>query len=188
MAEWYYTALGACVGPKTEEEMRRLIEVGKVPPTALCWTAEFGLNWKSVSETNLAQPVGPESGPPALPPRAVNNLYAWLFAAVPLIGAIIDIVVVQNSRDPNRVHPMLFVWVYLIAYAVFAGLDTDAIRRSGNRAPPRLLWFILAPAYLWFRATRLGQNKSYFWAWIACVIVAGVIDRTLVVTAGLILS
>jgi len=180
MADWYYAAHGARVGPKSEDEMRRLVEGGIVPSTALCWTSEFGSDWKSISETNLDQSARTESGPPALPPQAVNNVYAWLFAAVPLIGAIIELVGLRYVRDANLINAPSFFWVYWIAYAVFAGLDTNAIRGSGNRAPASLVWCLLPPVYLWIRANRLRQSKSYFWAWVACGVLAVVVDQPLV--------
>lgn len=115
--------------------MRRTNEVKGLAPTALCWTQEFGPNWKPISETNLPWT---ESGPPPLPPHAVDNRYAWLFAAVPLMGAIAEVAVLELSWDPNKVRAPHYFWAYYVAYSIFIILDHRQIRRSGNSPPPQV--------------------------------------------------
>jgi hypothetical protein len=146
------------------------------------WCIEFGNEWRPFSKTELYSPPGVAPGlPPPLPPSQISNFYAWMFAFVPLIGSIVEATLSQNGVD---VTPGIALIGYLTAYLVLVSLDTRMIKRSGNMsvyAGPNLLWFLLAPVYLWMRATYLRQRRFYFWVWVACFVVGIAID---IVAAG----
>jgi hypothetical protein len=102
---------------------------------------------------------------------------AYLFAIIPLLGAIVEAFVSGNSTNSDKFGAFHFIWAYFVAYAVVAWMDSKVIRRSGHHAIPPTRWFWLAPAYLWVRAKRLGQKKVYFWVWAVSIILAIMIDQ-----------
>ncbi len=55
MADWYYSSdAGPRHGPLSESQLRALIRAGEVGPAALCWTAAFDGEWKTIANTQLA--------------------------------------------------------------------------------------------------------------------------------------
>jgi hypothetical protein len=87
---------------------------------------------------------------------------------------IIEEVIVQSSAKPDE--SAIYLWLpYLIAYGVLAWLDSRMIARSGNLPRGKVLnawWFLLAPVYLWQRASYLKKRKTQFWTWIVCFVAA----------------
>ncbi len=148
MSNWFYSRAGSRLGPYTDVEMRNLARSGQILADTLCWRREFGADWKPFSQTELSTPSYIDSNqPPPLPVALVSNEYAWLYAAIPLIGAVIERIVVQNSGIADI--PVAAYWIaYPIAYGMLAALDSRTIARAGHAKVPNPWWFLLAPAYL----------------------------------------
>ncbi len=185
VTDWFYAHNGVRSGPFPADEMRRLAQVGTITDDTLCWCNKFGTEWKPCSQTELyISPSVDQALPPPLPVTQIRNVYAWIYAFVPLIGAVIEEAFAQNGAAFGPTY----LWIpYVISYGVLAGLDSRMIARSGNLPKgrlPNVWWFILAPVYLWKRASYLKQRKSYFWTWIVCFVI-GIVFQASGVSNGL---
>jgi len=177
VSDWYYSSGAERSGPVAEEEMQRLAQTGAIRADTLCWRSEFGSEWRPFAKTDLfTAPAIDASMPPPLPPSHISNVYAWLFAFVPLVGAIVETALDQAGVN---VPPPAMLLSYAVAYLVLVSLDSAAIKRSGNpdvNHAPSALWFLIAPVYLWKRGTFLRQGRAYFWVWVACFVVGVAVD------------
>jgi hypothetical protein len=157
MDQWFYEKSGARIGPKTEEELRELLEQGEVSYETLVWHSQMGKQWKKVKDTELQL----EKCPP-LPASHVNNSVAWAIILVPVLGSIIEIILGDHidDFDPYSFDVLIF---YFVTYCVLASVDSHIIKTSGHRNIA--LWVILIPVYLYKRAKALGQGLFHFWMW-----------------------
>jgi hypothetical protein len=153
--QWCYVLYGQKNGPIEHEQMLSLIASGVIKPTTSVWCG--GDTWLAAQDTQLSplfvQPTRHE--PPALAAQDIDNRYVWMVVAVPIVGALIELIAGES----------LF-WVYWIFNIGLCVLDERKLSQAGHLAPNKK-WSLLVPAYLWKRADILGQSKQYVWAWIA---------------------
>jgi len=86
---------------------------------------------------------------------SVAGALAWLIVAIPVAGAIIELV--TGSELPAK--------GYWFLNAGLCALDAKLLRDSGHEAPSAW-WAALIPVYLYKRATLLAQKQIHFWAWV----------------------
>src|SRR5262249_39460598 len=99
--------------------------------------------------------------------------YAYLLAAIPLLGAIIEAVVSESySAAPAR---GVVFFAYFLVCTLVVSLDTITVKRSCAKSPVFFWW--LVAAYPLQRAARLGQRRTYFWVWVVCVALSVAIDQ-----------
>ena len=86
---WYYAENGKQIGPVTFQDLKDLALGGKVNSETTVWDGEG--DWKPANKTALFELFSkPTDIPPPLTGSNVDNTYAWLVVAVPIIGAIIE--------------------------------------------------------------------------------------------------
>jgi hypothetical protein len=153
---WYYAMSGEQVGPISLQEIQHLVGNGKITSETKVWNGEG--DWKSANSIDkLAELfIKPVSNvPPPLTGEDIDNKFIWAVVAVPIVGAIIELIVGTE-----------LVWFYIAANIVGCVLDEKKLKAAGQKAPTSWMVF-LVPVYLWKRADLLNQKKRYFWAWVA---------------------
>jgi hypothetical protein len=108
----------------------------------------------------------PEALPLPARARAPGDALAWIIAVLPLpiyaisLGAFILHITLSPSAST------------VISIGFYAGLmavDRRALRRAGLTRLPKLWWVILAPGYLWQRASILQRGRAAFWVMLAAI-------------------
>lgn len=160
---WYYAEKGEKVGPLNLGELKNLIEIGKVEKETTVWDGEG--DWKPAYKTALSEFLkGPANVPPPLAGADVYNGYVWTVAAIPVIGSILELMLIGILGGAAT-------FLYLIPNVVLCILDEKKLKGAGHKAPSSW-WCLLIPVYLWKRATFLKQRKNYFWGWGAAFVIS----------------
>jgi predicted Zn finger-like uncharacterized protein len=170
--EWFYILDGQRVGPVSESELKTLIGQSKLNSKSIIWKKGFS-DWLPIS-TALPELLFSDT-PPAVPMEAVNNLYAWEFALVPIIGAIIGLIELNVVGNMDK-YPFPF-FAFLASFGMNAFLayrDEKELKKAGHsfESGLKVAAVILVPVYLFFRASRLKHNFGYAFAWIAAFILS----------------
>ena len=160
-SNWYYAMNGEQVGPISFQEMKGLIEKGKIKPENKIWGGEG--DWKSAKDTELSdlfkKPTS-NAFPPPLAGTDIDNKFIWAVVAVPIVGVVIELIAGTE-----------LIWLYIAANIICCVLDEKKLKAAGQKAPTNWMVF-LVPVYLWKRADLLNQKKHYFWAWIAAFVIS----------------
>lgn len=93
--------------------------------------------------------------------RPTYDLWAWLLVAVPVVGAIIELIV-------GRPLILLF-WVL---NAAFGFADVRALKATKHPAPSGWWAALLVPVYLWKRGTVLHRPRLHFGLWVGSFVVS----------------
>jgi hypothetical protein len=164
MTTWHYVEGGAQVGPLTLDEVKGAISAGKITPSTKVWPGEG--DWTHASETLLSEffSVREPTTPPPLAGEDIDNKFMWILVAVPIIGAIIDLIAGTVLFLPS-----------IIANIALCMLDEKKLKAAGHAAPVHWSVFIV-PIYIWKRATLLNHKKHYFGAWVAAFVLSIFLD------------
>jgi len=87
-SDWYYSDKGTRLGPFSGDKPIEFREAGKIGPRTLSWRTSFGTNWCHYADTELARTATSAEQPPPLPLAGINNTFAWMFVATPIVGAV----------------------------------------------------------------------------------------------------
>ncbi len=152
-AKWFYVLNGERTGPFSEQEIKSAIAVGSISENTKVWNGEG--DWKEARLTSLSNlfPKKEDTLPP-LSGEDVDNRFAWLIVAIPLIGLFIEL---MAGRELLKVYILLNVCACL--------LDAKKLKSAGHEAP-NTFWAMIIPLYLWQRATILKQRRSHFYGWL----------------------
>jgi GYF domain 2 len=174
-SDWYYERQGKRIGPVAVEVIRKQLQGGEISLDTLVWNRALGPEWQPLRTTPI---LLEDSGPPPFPTIHVSNFFAWTLAFVPIIGAILEKVIVEATHgSPPRGAVIPATW---ITYSILALIDEKKIENSRrNLSQDRLVvWAILfIPAYLFLRARALRQSFTYFYVWVFAFILGVVINN-----------
>lgn len=159
---WHFQDGEHAVGPVDAGIIRQRLRDGRMPPGTLVW-CEGMPDWARVENTEFAADVpldGPAraslhgSGPALAAAPPVSTTPAWIIALMPL-GFLLLL----------PLEGMTLVGV--AAYVGLAMYDRELFKRAGRTPSNSFWWMILlgalgAPVYLYLRAQRLGETRSYF--------------------------
>ena len=91
-----------------------------------------------------------------------SGTVVWLIALAPLIAIVLKTVIAQQTDIPFS--QLWFVTALLNTALCLA--DARQLKRQGCKLPN--VWVVfLVPVYLFKRTNILGDNKAYFYVWIA---------------------
>lgn len=93
--------------------------------------------------------------------KSMNNYFAWGIVLLPILGSL-----------PPEKYDTAVTIIGLIVLAILVYFDRKELETRGFN-PPSLAWgIIIAPVYLWKRATATGAKKIHFFAWFVAVIIS----------------
>lgn len=93
--------------------------------------------------------------------RPTNDLWAWLLVAVPVVGAVIELIVGR---------PLLLL--FFVSNTIFALADVRALKATKHPAPSGWWGVLLVPVYLWQRGTLLRRPRLHFGLWVGSFVVS----------------
>ncbi|PHM33372.1 hypothetical protein [Xenorhabdus innexi] len=101
------------------------------------------------------------------PVMPVSNWPVWGMVALPVVGAIIEVVA-----------DIAFDWWIYAALNISLWFADDILLKSQNRKIPKGLLYLvlLTPLYLWIRANFLKTDKDYFIGWLLTFILSIIIS------------
>ncbi|KAB5618607.1 DUF4339 domain-containing protein [Pseudomonas putida] len=155
---WYYALNGSRQGPFTIEQMREFVTSSAINAETKVWAGAG--EWVSLKETDLASSIHRPAGPPPLAATEVDNRFVWGLVGIQLVGGVIELI-----------SGVSLWWAFLILNVGLCVADEKRLKAAGHSAPTTW-WVFLIPVYLWKRANLLGQNKNYFYAWVAAFVVS----------------
>lgn len=162
-SNWYYAEKGEKLGPFNLEELKDLVKKGKVSNDTKVW-AGMG-DWVPAYQTALSGMFSaPSDTPPPLTGAEVYNLYVWLVVAMPIVGALLELLFIDILGEASFL-------LYLVPNVVLCVLDERKLKAAGHQAPSSW-WCLIIPVYLWKRATLLKQKRHYFWGWMAALVIS----------------
>jgi hypothetical protein len=159
---WHFQDGDRAAGPVDASIIRQRLRDGRMPPGTLVW-CEGMPEWARVEITEFAADV-PLGSPARVPPDGsasprpaavpVSATPAWIIALLPLGFLLL----------------LPFEGTTLLGLAAYVGLamyDREQFKRAGRTPSNSFWWMILlgtlgAPVYLYLRAERLGETRSYF--------------------------
>jgi len=162
--EWYYESNGKRHGPVGPNKIKELIENNTLNSDTLIWNKEFD-GWKKIIQTEFRNNF---DEPPPLVGHKVDNNFIWLLAFSPIIGLIIELILVENSHIPS--YEELFLG-YMILNACLAAIDDIKLKNAGYKTNNFIWAIFLVPVYIWRRATLTKQSRAYFWVWIILMLI-----------------
>jgi len=181
--DWFYEVKGTRKGPVIRQRLRELFDRADISLETLVWTKSFGGNWRRLADTDIAN--GRET-PPPLPASKIGDGLVWLYATIPIIGALFEKLFQTNAllrqlfRTDDFLTPyIILVFCYASIYSFLAMIDTRNIKKSGRKPNWDFVYLQiigwLAPVYLYQRARALSQPLTLFWIWIVAFIASIII-------------
>jgi hypothetical protein len=165
-ALWYVAARTGRMGPLGMPQLRRLAADGQLRPVVPVWRAGMA-EWLPARDTELGALLGHVTrasvSPPPLPGVAIDNRLVWWLVAAPLLG-----VIGQYALAPD--NPRSLWWITIILNLVLSYFDGKRLEQAGHKVEGASTFFI--PVYLFKRATTVGQEPYYAWAWLAVFVVS----------------
>lgn len=152
---WYYVEKNKRKGPYAYKDFLKFIAEGVVKRNTLIWHGAG--DWLAAKDTELSKFF---TSPPPLPGRNVSNHLVWLLALVPIVSAIVEMLTGTDKSIGIEV-----ILPYLTVNTLLCIWDVGRLKKAGHDAPS-VWWVFLVPVYLWQRAKKLNQKRSYFWAYI----------------------
>lgn len=175
-SQWYYELRGTRNGPVSEEKIVSLIEANVINYDTQVWRDGFQ-DWKRISETEL-QKLMTRMGPPPLTGYKVNNFYIWLLAFAPIIGGILEALIIGINAGINGIpggslsdlywlaHRNDYWYVPLVLNLIICWLDQRQLKKAGHDTSRFVAWIILIPVYIYKRCIILKQNMACLFVWI----------------------
>lgn len=156
--DWYYQHGGVTKGPYTSRQMNDFLITGVISTDTM--VGARAADWTAYSRSVLARDSATECNTSA---RPLDNFCIWAMAGVPVMGAILELMSGWTT------------WLYyVVLYIVLYRADCARLIEAGYL--PLSGWnILLAPVYLWRRGTRVGDNRYYFYTWLAMFILSMII-------------
>lgn len=166
--EWFFTENGQRKGPVTIADLLELLRAEKVNGDTPVWTRGLS-GWQALRTTDLG--VHLQDAPPPVAPAHINNGLVWTLAILPIPYAFLTgISAIRAANNPYEDHTLLQLLAFglpALLNAVLCLLDERQMKRAGYADKwLTLVGVLLAPAYLFLRASRLRQTPSYGFAWV----------------------
>ncbi|WP_110973271.1 DUF4339 domain-containing protein [Pseudomonas huaxiensis] len=155
---WYYALNGSRQGPFTMDQMKEFAASNAIHAETKVWPGAG--EWVSLKDTDLNNSIHRPAGPPPLAASEIDNRFVWGLVGIQLVGGVIEFI-----------SGVSLWWMFLILNVGLCVADEKRLKAAGHAAPTAW-WVILIPVYLWKRANLLGQNKNYFYAWVAAFVVS----------------
>lgn len=152
---WYYAEENKRKGPYAYNDFLKFIAEGVVKRDTLIWHGSG--DWIAAKDTELSKFF---TSPPPLPGSNVSNRLPWLIVLVPIVGSIVEMLTGVDASTGIEV-----ILAYVAVNTLLCIWDESRLKKAGHDAPS-IWWIFLIPVYLWKRAKKLNQKRSYFWAWI----------------------
>jgi len=95
-------------------------------------------------------------------PRTASGTVVWLLALAPLIALVLKSLIAQQTDIP---FSQLWVVTALLNTTLCLA-DARLLKKEGHK-PPNVWVVFLVPVYLFKRSNILGDNKAYFYVWLA---------------------
>ena len=167
-AEWFFTENGQRKGPVTVADLLELLRTEKVNGDTPVWTRGLS-GWQPLRTTDLG--VHLQDTPPPVAPAQINNGLVWTLAILPIPYAFLTgVSAVYAANNPYENHTVLRLVAFglpALLNAVLCLLDERQMKRAGYADKwLTLVGVLLAPGYLFLRASRLRQTPSYAFAWV----------------------
>lgn len=155
--------------------MAELIQNGILDARSLVWTAGL-TDWKELSLTVLSSGLD-RSIPPPLRGREVNNTIIWILAFAPIIGSILEYILVIARHGETLEAAVALAesryWaVTLCLNILLCWLDERQLKKAGWNTGKFRGWLWLVPVYIYQRAKTLGQGMGYVLTWWGAFIVS----------------
>lgn len=157
--EWFYETKGERKGKFSEATIAKLVKSKKINYDTLVWKEEFN-DWLPINQTELKKYF---NEPPPLSGEAVNNTYVWILAFAPILGIVLQILLVLSIG--GSFYSYWFVTIILNIVLCIA--DEKKLMKAGQDTS-RMGSAFLVPVFLFKRAKVLKQNPSYFYIWLIC--------------------
>jgi lipoprotein signal peptidase len=166
MESWSYKQNDVIEGPVDKDQLKALYDAGEITAKTLVWSAAVGGGWRPYGALVDLRPAGALSRIPL----AVKKLWPWFVFGTPLIGGVIDVVLMRStgnafvesnawwlSHTPIAVSLLaIILWLSLIAIEVFKGDKKDKLMAL-------VIWVVAATVYQAF-------------SWWAIALVSGLIN------------
>lgn len=169
---WFYEKGGKRIGPVSEAAIVDELTKENINDSTLVWKKGFD-DWTELKKTELQRLLSfnkNENEPPPLKGSKINNTAIWLLAFAPIIGFIIETILVYETADSsNSIDPNRFWWITLLANISLGLWDDRKLKNAGLKTVSSF-WTLLVPVYLWKRSNATKQTKAYFWVWVATFI------------------
>ena len=161
---WFYTHNSQRHGPVSESQMSLLFSNGSLGRDAMVWQ-EGMQDWQAAHLSPLSKVLRNATGstPPPIAPEEIDNSIVWFLAFAPFLGLLLQGLAAGlggTSFNSLWYVPVLLNIVLCLAdqaRLTNAGYDTKGMG---------LLAFLLVPAYLFVRASRLKQSNAYAIVWL----------------------
>ena len=161
MKTYYYISNGKKEGPIDAERMRAAIERGTIKGNTKVWTRGMQ-NWMPADRTPLSEYF--DDNPPDIPLEEASNQYVWMLATIPMIVCSICI------HMGLGLYANIIMWVL---NTVFVILDARELGKCGIDIGKTIwLGFIIIPAYLFVRSSKIDKNYGYSITWCALFLVS----------------
>lgn len=170
--QWFYIHGGDRNGPVILQELKEMYENNRLSEQTMVWTKEFGDNWKCLEE--VAE-IRNYDEPPLVPLSAISNFWFYLLVAVPIMGAILETIMMEIdpenfSSETGNVGIMIFIGMNVI----FGMLDERQIKKSGRKdlAQGIGVWaLMIVPVYIFLRGRRTGKGAWPLLGWISALFI-----------------
>lgn len=160
---WYYESRGERRGPVSQSGIMNLYSAGIIKKDTMVWANGFS-DWVPFSQSGLIHEV--KMGPPPVAGSAVDNTMVWVLAFMPIIGSIVEYMVMDAFNVWGR--SLWFITFFL--NVLFCSLDDKKLKAAGyNTDSLGSAWLI--PVYLFNRAKMLAQSPSYAIVWIVTFVI-----------------
>lgn len=161
MTAWHYTANTMSYGPYGFEEMRSLFSNGTITSDTMVWDGET--EWRRLADEprlkGISMAVAPSS--------SINDVWAWLMAAVPIFGFVIESVLLSDAGfEPSF---LMRLAAYIGVYVFLGYLDSKSLEESGREGD--VTTSVLVPVYLYKRSRRLEKPQYPLALWITAFVV-----------------
>lgn len=167
--DWYYSQEGKRIGPVNENSLKQLAGNGAINAKTLVWQSGMP-DWTMAHQTDLSSLfVGTKTEPPPLVGEAVNNNLVWVIALAPFISGILRVFIGLFIGVP----PYKLWWIAIILNISLCIADENQLKKAGYDTKGMGIWaFLLVPAYLFIRASRLKQDNSYAIVWLITFVIS----------------
>lgn len=187
--EFYYAANNRRVGPFPASEIQSLIDQGALDGQSYIWHTGLRQEWIRVK--HLPHFHLPESLEPP-PTPSYNRLFLYLFAAYPLVSAVVAHWTIEfwsgNEYTAEELSQLIisqanyavsFVVLFLLPLVVFAVMDENEIKRSGRHGDRKLTAIaviLCAPVYILQRQIKMKESKLFALVFVICVILGVMVE------------
>jgi hypothetical protein len=123
MAGSYYQTSSSYEGSVTEQTVQELHSSDQADDETLVWSASLGGEWRAIRDAGVEIV---RVAPPALPIGPVNDIYALEIVAVPVVGAIAEIIT-ADIYQKSGFFALQILSAYGCVYFVLGLLDRHQV-------------------------------------------------------------